>query len=272
VEHGALSGAATNRHGQREAGMGVATGDFRGRGLCDLFVTNFFFETNTFYRNEGALFFTDVTAEIGLGAPSRLRLGFGASAADFDSDGWLDLFVANGHVHDRLPEIGRDEPFAQPQSIYRNIEGKRFADLSVNSGPWLREPHLGRGSAVADFDRDGDPDLAVNCLNSRAALLQNESNRSKGWLRVQLIGRQSNRGGVGAIVTFDVGDRKLTRTRQAGASYLSCDEEILLVGLGPAGEFPEATVVWPSGRKEAWEGLTGNRQHQLIEGEGQPRP
>jgi hypothetical protein len=268
IERGAAAGVATNRHGQREAGMGIAIGDFRGVGELDLFVTNFYYETNTYYRNEGALLFSDVTEELGLGAPSRLRLAFGVSAADFDRDGWLDLFVANGHVHDRLPEIGRDEPFAQPPSMFHNQQGQRFAELSASSGPWFVQPHVARGAAVADFDRDGDPDLAVNCLNSPAALLQNESAAKHGWLRIELIGRESNRGGIGAVVRFDLGDRTQAVPVLAGTSYLSCDEQGILIGLGAAEKVRQATVVWPSGRREQWTDLAANQQYRLMEGSG----
>src|SRR6516165_5295771 len=135
VDRGVLSGTAVNRLGIATASMGVAVGDIDGDGLLDLFVTNYFKETNTLFRNEGSLVFLDVTDEVGLGAPSRLRLGFGTSRLDADNDGWLDLFVANGHVQDRARELGRsDEPFAQLASFYRNQSTGRFADASAAGG------------------------------------------------------------------------------------------------------------------------------------------
>ena len=268
TDRGPDSGTSTNRHGAREACMGIAIGDVDGNGQFDLFVTNFYNETNTLYRNEGSLLFSDVTDELGLGAPSRLRLAFGVSLSDFDNDGWLDLFVANGHIHDRLHVIGRDEPFAQLAQVFYNEGGTRFRDASDTSGAYFREPHVGRGTAVADYDRDGDADVAVNQLNSDVALLQNQTEKIGRWLRVELIGTESNRNGVGATLQIDLGDRMLLRTVQAGGSYLSCDDGELLIGIGESDKVRKISVVWPGGRRESWHELTADRLWRLVEGSG----
>lgn len=268
TDRGSESGTSTNRHGAREAGMGVAVGDVDGNGQLDLFVTNFYNETNTLYRNEGSLLFADVTDELGLGAPSRHRLAFGASFADFDNDGWLDLLTANGHIHDRLHEIGRDGPFAQLAQLFRNERGSRFRDVSDASGPYFREPHVGRGTAVADYDRDGDTDVAINQLNSEAVLLQNDAAEIGSWLRIELVGISSNRNGVGATLQIDLGDRVLLRTVQAGGSYLSGDERATLIGIGSSDKVREVTVTWPGGRRESWTDLETNRLWRLLEGSG----
>ncbi|MCX7699609.1 MAG: CRTAC1 family protein, partial [Gemmataceae bacterium] len=242
VDRGLEAGAAMNRNGACEAGMSLEAADFDGDGRCDLFVTNFFHETNTFYRNEGNLLFSDVTHEVGLGAPSKLRLGFGTCAVDFDRDGFLDLFVANGHVHDRLHEIGRDEPFAQLPLLFHNERGLRFGEVSAATGGYFAQPHVGRGAAAADFDRDGDVDVAISHLNGPAALLRNDATPAGGWLQIELIGRISNRSGVGALVTVDLAGNRLVRTRQAGSGYCSCGEERLTIGLGDATRVPRVSV------------------------------
>jgi hypothetical protein len=269
TDRGADSGTATNRYGEREAGMGVAVGDVDGNGLLDLFLTHFYHESNTLYRNEGGLLFTDVTDEMGLGAPSRPRLAFGASLADFDNDGWLDLLVANGHIHDRLVEIGRDQPFAQLPQAFRNDGGTRFLDVSAACGDYFRETHLGRGMAVADYDRNGRMNVAINHLNGELALLHNTADVGH-WLRVELIGTRTNRDGVGAWLQIDLGDRVLVRGVQAGGSYLSCDERAIVVGMGQHDHAAEVTVVWPGGRRESWTSLSANRLWQLTEGTGRP--
>ncbi|HUG66756.1 MAG TPA: CRTAC1 family protein [Pirellulaceae bacterium] len=266
TDRGADSGTATNRHGAREASMGVAVGDVDGNGQLDLFVTNFYNETNTLYRNEGSCLFSDVTDEMGLGAPSRLRLGFGASFADFDNDGWLDVLTANGHIHDRLHEIGREESFAQLAQVFHNERGLRFRDVSPASGLYFREPHVARGTAIADYDRDGDSDVAISQLNSDAALLQNNAGDTGRWLQVELVGIESNRDGIGAALHIDLGDRMLVHTVQAGGSYLSCDERAVLIGLGSLDKVRQLTVVWPGGRRESWNDLSANRLWRLVEG------
>jgi enediyne biosynthesis protein E4 len=267
-EIGQISGVAVNRHGAREAGMGIAVGDSREEGRFDLFVTNFYQESNTFYRNEGGFLFTDVTDEIGLGAPSRPRLAFGTCFADFDNNGWLDLLVINGHIHDRLHEWSRNEPFEQLPQVFRNDAGRRFHDVSAWSGPFFTEPRVGRSAALADYDRDGAVDVAVSHLNGPLVLLHNRTPDRGGWLAVDLIGTRSNRDGVGAVVTVQLGPRTLVRSRQAGTSYLACDEERMLIGIGTAEQVQRVTVRWPAGRVESWDELPINTVCRFIEGTG----
>lgn len=269
VDRGVVAGAAFNRYGACEAGMSLEAADFTGDGRFDLFVTNFFHETNTFYRNEGGLLFSDVTPATGLGAPSKLRLGFGTIGLDFEQDTFLDLLIANGHVHDRLHEIGRDEPFAQLPLLFHNERGLRFSEVSAGSGGYFTQPHVGRGAAAADFDRDGDADVAVNHLNGPAALLRNDTEPAGGWLQIELIGTRSNRSGVGAVLTIDLGQQRLVRARQAGTGYCSCGEERLLVGVGDAALVKRVSIRWPSGRQESWGDLPVKAFRQLVEGTGQ---
>jgi len=245
--------------------MGIAPGDADGNGEFDLFVTNYHNETNTFYRNQSSLLFADVTEELGLGAPSRARLGFGTSFADFDNDGWLDLIVANGHVQDRLQELNRDEPFAQLPMLLHNQRGRRFREVTAGAGDYFRNPHVARSTAIADYDRDGDDDIVVNNLNDAAALLKNESAKSN-WIRIELIGVNSNRCAVGAILRLDLAERTIVRCLHAGSGYLSTDEATMLIGVGPAEEVRRVSVDWPGGQRETWESLRTNRTWRLIEG------
>jgi hypothetical protein len=207
---------------------------------------------------------------MGLGVPSRLRLGFGASLFDPDNDGWPDYFVANGHVSDRAREQGRnDEPFAQLPLFFRNEAGRHFRDDSRHSGEYFRTPWVGRGSAVADYDRDGLADLAVQHLNDRPALNRNVTRGAGQSLPLELIGTRSNRSGVGATIRIHVRGRELVRVRQAGTSYLSCDEERMLIGLGPADRADRVTVRWPGGKTETWRDLPAGRLARLVEGTGE---
>ena len=241
-----------------------------GDGRFDMFVTNFFGETNTLYRNDGSTY-TDVTSEFGLGAPSKSRLGFGASLFDVDNDGWLDLFVANGHIHTHGAEIGRNEPFAQLAQIFRNQGGRRFDDISTQAGSYFRRKLVGRGSAVADFDRDGRADFAVMHLNGPATLLRNETRNAGNVLQLELIGTRSNRDGMGAVIEVTIGERRLLRTRTGSSSYLSCDDGRLLIGIGAKQTADQIEVHWPGGRRESWNQIFADRVHRLVEGTGTAR-
>jgi hypothetical protein len=269
INEALLSGTALNREGRREAGMGVAVGDVDGDGRPDLLVTNYYGETNTLYRNEGDGFFLDITDEFGLAGPSRLQLGFGISLFDFDNDGWLDLFVANGHVHDRQKMLDRDEPFAQRPQLFRNQTGQRFNDVSRSGGPYFQRTVVGRSSAVADYDRDGRLDLAIGQLNSELVLLRNVSQQvGMKSLSIELVGVRCNRDAIGAVVEISFQKRRLTRFRTAATGYLSCDDACLTIGMGKATTLADVVVRWPGGKNETFRSLQPGQRHVLIEGNG----
>ena len=267
-ENGFLSGTALNLSGQREAGMGVACADVDRNGLPDLFVTNFHGETNTFYRNEGATFFLDVTNEIGLGAPSRSRLGFGTLFLDANNDSDVELFVANGHIHDRLKELGRDVPFRQRSQLF-SWDEHRFVDLSDSAGDWFQQPNLGRGCAAGDFDRDGRQDIVVTTLNGPAALLKNETSDVGNAVQLRLIGTQCNRDAIGARIEIQTSESVLTVERRGSSSYLSCDDSVIHVGVG-RDESVDITVHWPGCESETWSQVSVGRLTALIQRRKQP--
>ncbi|MFK7776537.1 MAG: CRTAC1 family protein [Gimesia sp.] len=261
-----VAGVAFNRSGDREAGMGIAGADYNGDGLLDLFVTNYFGETNTLYRNEGSLFFLDVTDEAGLATPSRVRLGFGASFLDCNNDGWEDLFVTNGHVHDHLAPLGKNEPFEQEPQVFLNQGGVRFSDVSDEAGAFFQNRVVGRSSAIADLNRDGLPDIAVTHLNGKLVLLENRSQTRNQNIALKLVGSTSNRSAIGAMVEVKMGSRKLTRFCRGSSGYLSADDCWVLVGLDNQREPVSVKVSWPQGKTEIWSGLRPGGRYTLIEG------
>ncbi len=261
-----VAGVAFNRSGDREAGMGIAGADYNGDGQIDLFVTNYFGETNTLYRNEGALFFLDVTDEVGLATASRVKLGFGASFLDGNNDGWEDLFVTNGHVHDRLAQLGKNEPYEQEPQLFQNEGGVRFNDISGHAGLFFQTKKVGRSSAVADINRDGLADLAVTHLNGRLNLLVNRSETENQSLAIRLVGSHSNRSAIGAVIEVKAGTKTLTRFCRGSSGYLSADDRWVLVGLKNHRLPVSVRVVWPQGKSEIWSGLQPGARYTLIEG------
>ncbi|MFM8478357.1 MAG: FG-GAP repeat domain-containing protein [Planctomycetaceae bacterium] len=228
--HGALrdqavvAGVAFNRLGEPEAGMGVATGDIDGDGQLDLFVGNYFGESNTLYRNEGNSVFLDVTAEFGLAAPSRSRLTFGTLLNDFDNDGWLDVFVMNGHLAESLAPPNSGISFRQQPQVMRNLAGKRFVDASAEAGNWFLQKTVGRGCAAADFDNDGRIDVVTQHLNEPAALLRNLTTTHRHNLLLQITAASGNRDALGWVVLFDADGQQHMRQREGSSSYLSCND------------------------------------------------
>ena len=267
---GPLSGCTLNASGNTQAYMGVDADDLDGDGRPDLYATAYARETDTLFRNEGEGLFQDVTQGSGLGGPSWDGLAFGACFVDPDADGFLDVFVANGHIDAKVDELGDPaNTFRQKAQFYRNDGRGRFRDASRAAGPYFRIPHVGRGVAAGDFDDDGRMDLAVANSGEPTALLRNLSETPNRWVRLDLRGTRSNRDAVGARVTLRLADgRRIVRHRKGGGSYLSAADPRLLVGIGPADRVEEVEVRWPAGQVERFGPVDANRGHRLVEGSG----
>ena len=249
-----LAGCAYSADGIAQAGMGVDAGDYNGDGHLDIFVTNFSYETNTLYRNNGDGTFTDVSYKARLGEESYLFLGFGTGFFDADNDGHLDIFVANGHIFPNVERTTDVISYRQPNQLFWNRGDGTFAEVRLEG-----QHAVSRGTLFGDYDNDGDIDVLVTQLNDKVTLLQNESGTHHNWFRLKLIGSRSNRDGIGARVTLTLGDESQTREVHVGYSYLSSNDPRLLFGLGERTFVNRLRVRWQSGAVQILEDRTSFR-------------
>ncbi len=261
-EVGQPSGVARDGAGGPLAGMGTAFADLDGDGLSDLVVTNFLGRSTIAFRAiEGQPgLYRDDSSRLGLVAATRGVLGFGVAAADFDADGRIDLFQANGHVLDRA-RLG--VPFAMRSTLLRGREGG-FEDASQRAGPWFSRPILGRGLAVGDLDDDGRLDVLVGALDAPPALLQNRS-RTGGAVHLDLVDRHGLPA-IGARVLAQIGGRLLVRDLSSGGSYLSSSPPRLSLGLGQASRIDVLEIHWPWGGEDTWRDVRAGRPLRLQQG------
>ena len=258
------AGVACNASGAFQAGMGTALGDLDGDGRPDLFVTNFYGESTTFFRNLGSGMFGDQTVAVGLAGPSRFLLGFGIVAFDANNDGWLDLATANGHVNDDRP----DYPYAMPASLLIGGREGRLTDVTPAAGDSWTVPRVARGLAVGDLDNDGRLDVLILSQQSPLAYLHNQTAGGH-FVTFLLEGTRSNRDAIGAVVTVTAGGRPRRAWRYGGGSYQSASDPRIHFGLD--GDPIEGVEVrWPSGRVDRFAALKVDRGYRLREGETAP--
>ena len=261
-----IAGVAYNGDGDVEAGMGADFGDYDQDGDYDLYVTHFFTETNTLYRNEGGVRFSDVTTTAGLAAPTVELLGWGTRFFDYDNDGRLDLFVANGHVYPQVDQAETGTTYRQLNQLFRNEGGGRFAPVSA--GPGLAQAKVSRGTSFGDYDDDGDIDLFVIELNDAPTLLRNDGGNAGNYLVVQVFGREDNRDGVGTRIGLQAGGKGQWRTVNGAASYLSHSDLRVHFGLGVAQAIDRVEITYPNGSTYAIENVPANKLLVVRQGQG----
>jgi enediyne biosynthesis protein E4 len=252
-------GCAVDANGRAQASMGISIGDYDRNGRLDLYLTHFEGEWNTLYANQGDQGFRDVTSEVGGIDATLARVGFGTVWQDFDQDGADDLFVANGHIDDQ----GRSQVLAMSPQIFTISDG-RLHDVSASVGSYFQQVFVGRGCAEADFDGDGDFDLAVIHQNSAAELLENRSERGH-WLALDFVGRRSNRRGIGVRVTLRQSDTTLVQELYGGGSYCSSRQPRLIFGLGNNTATCNVEVRWPSSTVQELLGVQTDQLRTIIE-------
>ena len=261
-----LSGAAYDYQGSAQAGMGVDCGDADRDGNSDLFVTNFADEHNAFYHNDGNGIFQDVSHQRGLAEESLPWVGWGTMFADFNLDGWLDVVVANGHVDDNRHLVGQDSKYAQPPLLWENNKGQ-FSCVGPSAGTYFARNHVGRGLALADFDKDGDYDFAVSHQDTSPALLRNDASgreEERTSISLQLIGTVSNRDAVGSTIRAHAHGRTALHQVKGGGSYLSAHDLRQIIATGTDADL-EVEVQWPKGHRSILLGIKAGGHYRVVE-------
>jgi enediyne biosynthesis protein E4 len=270
-EKGIPTGIAYDQSGSARGGMGIDWADFKNDGSLGLAIGNFANEMTALYVADEpkTLQFSDLANIYGLGAPTQPPLKFGLFFFDYDLDGRLDLLSTNGHLESDIKKVQASESYEQPAQLFWNTgqAGKALFTLvgSATAGPDLFAPVVGRGSAYADIDGDGDLDVAVTVNGGPARLFRNDGGNANHWVRLELIGRTSNRSAIGARVTLEADGQVQQRQLFPAKGYLSSVELPLTFGLGTKTKADKVTIHWPSGQKTELTGLEAGKMHRVEE-------
>lgn len=275
TDEGLLSGAALNAAGNPEGSMGIASGDFDLDGDEDLFVTNIVGETFALYVNDGKANFEDARTRAGLAAPTAPSTGFATDWFDYDNDGHLDLFVANGAVNVIEAQRGQPRPFRMKNQLFHNGGDGRFTETTGAGGAAFASAGIGRGTAFGDIDNDGDVDLVVTNNGGPAMLLLNQTVESGGknhWVEIGLRQPAGNRFAFGAWVGVErSGQPTLWRRVRTDGSYLSASDARLHFGLGASAAIAAVVVQWPDGQRERRTDVTADTRVTLRRSPPAPR-
>jgi len=264
---GLEAGAAFSVDGKPQAGMGVSAGDYDRDGWLDIFKTNFSGDTSTLYRNTGKSVFDDVTFPAGIGVNTRW-LGWGCGFFDMDNDGWLDVFLVNGHVYPEVAKLTTEAGYAQRKVLYRNLRNGRFEDVSEKVGGAVTEPSPARGCAFGDYDNDGDIDILINNVNALPELLRNESSAPHNWIKIRTVGVKSNRDGIGARIKAVTEDGSQIDEVRSGGSYYSQNDLRVHFGVGKSQKIKSIEIRWPSGQVDTLTDVAVNQTLYVKEGSG----
>jgi enediyne biosynthesis protein E4 len=268
-EIAAMAGVGFSENGKARSGMGLDSADVNQDGWMDLFVANLDHERFSLYQNNRDETFDDQADKTSIGAATRLMSGWGLKFFDYDNDGNLDLFLANGNPDDLIETMQKDVTYREPLLLFHN-DGKTLQNVSAESGPILARNLSARGLAIGDFDNDGAVDVLISVNDDAPLLLRNTAAKDNHWLGIKLVGKKSNRDAIGARVTYQAGELKRSRAKVGGGSYLSSHDPRIVLGLGKQTKIDWVEVKWPepSGKTERFTTLPIDKYITIVEGEG----
>jgi hypothetical protein len=244
----------------------VDWGDYLHEGRLSMMVTNFVEQGSTLYHNLGKEDFADVSVRAKLMKPTYPFVSWGTAFFDMDNDGWLDLFVANGHVYPQVDTIPGGTPFRQPMLLFRNHRDGTFDDVSQSLASM--PPQSRRGAAFGDINNDGNVDVVVLNVGEPPSLLLNLNESSNHRVLFKLVGTKSNKAAIGARVTVKSGTLVQFSEVRGGSSYLSQNDLRLHFGLGSNDKMGEVTIRWPNGETEVLRDVPGDYIYTVVEGMG----
>ena len=264
-EVGFMVGVALSENGAAENGMGTTFGDWNNDGWFDLTVTNYAQQTNTLYHNDADGFFTDATTTTKTAQRTYPYLGWATAFIDYDNDGYQDLFVANGHLHENLAELGQEGTYGQRNLLFRNNSNGTFTEISETLGPGMKLTDVSRGATFADYDLDGDIDIVVTNSNTAPRLLRNDGGNRKNWLQIRLTATNGSTDAIGARVKITTGTLTQTREVRSGDGYLSQQDLTLHFGIGDSEQVDSIEVQWQTGAKQLIGSVPANQVLSLEE-------
>jgi enediyne biosynthesis protein E4 len=261
------AGIGYSEDGIARAGMGVDAGDYDRSGYPSVVITNFSNQMLALYHNEHNGLFVDEAPQSDVGHNSLLTLGFGCFFFDYDLDGWLDLYVANGHIEDAIERVQPRVRYAEPPHLFHNLGNGKFAEVTQTSGAAFASPRVARGAAYGDINNDGAPDILVGVNGGSPALFKNvgATNHS---LRIKLVGTKSNRDGIGSVVKVTAGGDVQSKTLVSGSSYMSSSELVLTFGLAGHTQADAIEIHWPSGQIDMLKNIGADQIVTVKEGTG----
>ncbi|HEV3510165.1 MAG TPA: CRTAC1 family protein [Candidatus Sulfotelmatobacter sp.] len=266
-ERGVAAGIGFSEDGVARAGMGVDVGDYDRSGHPSVLISNFANQMVSLYHNEGNGLFVDEAPQSEVGRATLVTLGFGCFFFDYDNDGWPDIFVADGHIEDQIERVQKRVHYAEPPHLFRNLGGGKFTEVTAQMGRAFEAPKVARSAAYGDIDNDGFLDILLTTNAGPAYLFHNEGGTNHS-LRIKLVGTNSNRDGIGAIVRVTSGSDKQWKMVRSGSSYLAQSELVLTFGLAAKSKAEAVEIQWPSGQVDKLSNVNGGQTVTIQEGKG----